>query len=101
MRMTEHTTIQITKAQADELQGRKTHDDESYKSVIARLLDGDSSAIESDELAAQIVDQIGATAGGPQVDDSEIAREVARQLDYTAIADKVSRQVVSELQQYE
>lgn len=96
--MTEHTTIQITKAQANELQGRKTHDDESYKSVIARLLGGDSSAIDSEELAGRIVDKIGATAGGPEVDDSEIARQVARQLDYTAIADKVSEQVVRELQ---
>lgn len=51
-----------------------------------------------DELAARIVDAVGVEAGGPQVDDSEIAREVARQLDYTAIADKVSRQVVRELQ---
>jgi len=97
--MTEHTTIQITKAQADELQERRTHDNESYKSVTARLLEGNSSAIDSGELAKQIVDQIGATAGGPQVDDGEIAREVARQLDYTAISDRVSKQVVSELQQ--
>lgn len=97
--MTEHTTIQITKAQADELQARRTHDDESYKSVIARLLEGDSSAIDADELAGRIVDQIGATAGGPQVDDSEIAREVARQLDYAHIATKVSGQVVGELRE--
>jgi len=37
--MTEHTTIQITKAQANELQARKTHDDESYKSVLQRLIE--------------------------------------------------------------
>ena len=45
--MTEHTTIQITTAQADELQSRKTHDDESYKSVIARLL-ADEDAQDTD-----------------------------------------------------
>lgn len=60
--MTDHTTIQITKAQADELQARRTHDDESYKSVIARLLEGDSSAINSDELVADIAAEVDTAA---------------------------------------
>jgi len=34
----ETTTIQITKDQAEQLKERKNHANESYKSVIARLL---------------------------------------------------------------
>jgi hypothetical protein len=85
--MSEHTTIQITKEQADELRARKTHDDESYKSVIARLLDRDNSAIDTEEL----IDAIAAEADGQgRVDDSELAREVARQLDYGELANAVA-----------
>lgn len=73
--MTDHTTIQITKEQAQELQERKQYDDESYKSVIARLLEGNNSAIDTDE----------------------VAREVAKQLDYTMIADETARKVAEEL----
>lgn len=51
-----------------------------------------------DELATRIVDQIGSDVGGPQVDDSEIAREVAAQLDYVNLAEKTAEQVVGELQ---
>jgi hypothetical protein len=51
-----------------------------------------------EDLAARIVDQIGADAGGPQVDDTEIARAVARELDYAHLADKVSEQVVREIE---
>jgi len=53
---------------------------------------------DPDDLAARIVDQIGADVGGPQVDDSEIARAVARELDYAHLADKVSEQVVGNLE---
>jgi len=49
-------------------------------------------------LAERIVDQIGADVGGPQVDDSEIARSVARELDYAHLADSVAEKVVSELE---
>jgi len=99
--VTDHTTIQITTEQAAELAARRTYDDEPYKSVIARLLDDEdanNSAIDESELAALIVDQIGAEAGGPRVDDSDLAREVARQMDYVAIADSVAEQVARELQ---
>lgn len=37
--MTETTTIQITKEQRNELETRKSYDDEPIKSVIARLLE--------------------------------------------------------------
>ena len=41
--MTDTTTIEITEEQRDELKALKQHDRESYKSVIDRLLDGDTS----------------------------------------------------------
>lgn len=69
--MTEYTTIQITKAQAQALQERKQYDDESYKSVIARLLEGDNSAI----------------------DTNKVAREVVSQLDYAELANAVASEV--------
>lgn len=50
-----------------------------------------------DELPTDIVDEIGAKAGGPHVDDSEIAREVARQLDYDHLAQLVAEKVTDEL----
>jgi chromosome segregation ATPase len=51
--MTEHTTIQITKTQAQQLKELRQYDDEPYKSVIARLL-GDSSDIANQETADEI-----------------------------------------------
>jgi len=56
--MTDHTTIQITKDQAEQLQERKQYDDESYKSVIARLLETDSSAIDTDEIARKVEERL-------------------------------------------
>lgn len=41
--MTDTTTISITEEQRDRLSDRKQHDRESYKAVIARLLDGDTA----------------------------------------------------------
>jgi len=45
--------------------------------------------VDADDLAARIVDQV----GGPQVDDSEIARTVARKLDYAELATQVADEV--------
>lgn len=57
--MTEHTTIQITREQADELEAHKTHENESYKSVIARLLNGDNSATtDAQAIADAVAEQI-------------------------------------------
>jgi len=59
--MTDHTTIQITKAQAAELAQLRNYDDEPYKSVIGRLLNGsgdDSVAIgESGVATAEDIQQ--------------------------------------------
>jgi len=43
-----------------------------------------------EDLADFLVDELGAAAGGPQVDDSEIARDVVRQFDYAELATRVA-----------
>ena len=60
--MTEHTTIQITEAQARELAARKTHENESYKSVIARLLEADEE-LDEQAIATAVVDELEAVIG--------------------------------------
>ena len=73
------TTIEIRDDQRDELKALKQHDRESYKSVIDRLLDGD-------------------TPDEPEgVDTEALGREVARQIDYAHLSDRVSEQVAREL----
>jgi len=46
--------------------------------------------VDIEEMVVELLDTIGATAGGPAVDDSELAREVAAQIDYTELANKVA-----------
>jgi predicted DsbA family dithiol-disulfide isomerase len=97
--MTETTTIEVRTNQAEQLREIQRQNG-NYKTAIDRLLEtwwGESETINADDLAARIVDHIGADVGGPQVDDSEIAREVAQQIDYAHLADKVSEQVVREI----
>jgi len=105
------TTIQITTEQRDELDKLKDHENEPYKSVLQGLItnrkangggtgdtpESDAVDVDVDNLATRIVDEIGAGVGGPQVDDSEIAREVAAQLDYVDLAEKTARKVTEEL----
>jgi len=45
---------------------------------------------DADELVDRIIDTIGAEVGGPRVDDSEIAREVSRQIDYAELSKRVA-----------
>ena len=78
--MSDTTTIEIRDEQRDELKALKQHDRESYKSVIDRLLDGDTS----DEPEG--------------VDTEALGREVARQIDYAHLSDRVSEQVAKQLQ---
>jgi len=97
--MTETTTIEVRTNQAEQLREIQRQNG-NYKTAIDRLLEmwGDESeAINADDLAARIVDHIGADVGGPQVDDGEIAREVERQIDYAHLADKVGEKVVREI----
>lgn len=91
------TTIEITDEQRAALDDRKRHDSEAMKDVVGRLLDGEtgddtgnSPAVDTDELADHLVDELGAAAGGPQVDDSDIARAVVAQFDYTELAARVA-----------
>lgn len=78
--MTENdtTTISITTEQKAQLDERKQHERESYKSVIGRLLDG--GELEK-----------------PELDTDELAREVSRQLDYAQLAGKVGDEIEGRL----
>lgn len=75
--MTETTTIQITKSQALALAERKEYDDESYKSVIGRLLRDDNSAIDADDVADQVAERV-----EKRIDDLEaqLPRKVSEEL---------------------
>jgi hypothetical protein len=59
--------------------------------------DETGDGVDEEALAERIVDSIGANAGGAQVDDSEIAREVARKLDYAELSNQVADEVVGRL----
>ena len=45
------------------------------------------------ELADRLVDELGAAAGGPEVDDSRIAADVVRQFDYAELANQVADEI--------
>jgi len=101
---TDRTTINIGKEEHRATRDVKADYGDSWTDVLrfyrehrSELSVSDTQGIDPDDLAARIVDQIGADVGGPQVDDSEIARAVARELDYAHLASKVSEQVVNEL----
>lgn len=94
--------IPISESNRNELKSLKRGDD-TYDDVIERLLTDDFELtreveqVDVDALVNDLVDEIGATVGGPQVDDSKLAREVTRQIDYVELANRVSEQVVAEL----
>jgi hypothetical protein len=44
-----------------------------------------------------LIDELGAQAGGPQVDDTDIAREVVRQFDYAELAKAVGDELEGRL----
>jgi hypothetical protein len=99
------TTIEITAAQKDWLddfgargQAYKHKVQELIERVEASTTTQAADSINPDDLAARIVEVIGADVGGPQVDDSEIARSVARELDYAHLADQVSEKVIREME---
>jgi hypothetical protein len=49
--------------------------------------------MDAGDLAAYLVDELGAAAGGPQVDDSDIAADVVRQFDYAELASRVADEI--------
>lgn len=88
---TENTTITIsrlTKARLDEYRDGRSWD---YFLEQLRREHADPITINDvSELADILVDELGAAAGGPQVDDSEIAAAVVRQFDYVELASAVA-----------
>jgi len=70
-------------------------DDRTYTEIMADGLAADRGELEDvpEDLATDILDTIGAEVGGPAVDDSEIAREVARQIDYAQLAGEVAKEL--------
>jgi hypothetical protein len=128
--MADTTTIEITEEQRDRLSERKQHDRESYKAVIARLLDDtnvvsvskqtrerfedarestqDESvpAMTQDLYLDALLDTWEAAGNGYYTDDGtttasdpvgvdkeELAREVARQVDYAELANQVATEL--------
>lgn len=91
------SSISVTRGLKNALDDAKLNDGESYETLLWRLLETEAAAADPDDLAERIVDQIGADVGGPRVDDSELARAVARELDYANLADQVADRVVSDL----
>jgi len=93
--MTDTTTIEVRTDQAEQLREIQ-RENGNYKTAIDRLLESrgsESEAIDVDGLAARIADQVNG-----QVDDSEIARGVAREFDYAHLADNISEQVIMALE---
>jgi hypothetical protein len=98
--MTDRTSVALPDPLADDLKSHK-REDQTWPAFVREdvlsALEGETDTVNADDLAARIVDQLGADVGGAQVDDSEIARAVARELDYAHLADRVSEQVVREM----
>lgn len=46
--------------------------------------------IPPEQFVKELIDVLGAEVGGPQVDDSELAREVARRIDYAELANRTA-----------
>lgn len=119
------TTIEITDEQKAALDDLKTGEHEPYKSVVGRLLDGGGSSVEvveveglepilynvRDEINAAISAECGdaATVEGmagladeleslrESVADDDLAREVARKIDYTELATQVADEIEGRL----
>lgn len=85
--MTEHTTIQVTKEQAEQLADLRTYDDEPYKSVIARLLE--SNGLDVDAIV-EALDGMELETNTDKQMAEDTAREVAKQLDYSMLASRVA-----------
>ena len=98
--MTEYGTIKIPR---EEYKRHNKHR-EKLGQTWAAYIDGQSldlpngAEVDAEDLATRIVNHIGADVDGPQVDDSRIARAVAQELDYAHLADRVSEQVVREME---
>jgi len=88
---TENTTISVsrhTKARLDEHRDGRPWD--TYLEQLRREHADPITINGVQEMADILVDELAAEAGGPQVDDSDIARAVVRQFDYAELANAVA-----------
>ena len=80
---------------------RDEHGHNGMDGAVSELLDrveGEPEPITLDEATIeQLVDELGAAVGGPGVDDSDIAREVAARIDYAELARKTADKVLEEV----
>ena len=80
---------------------RDEHGHNGMDEAVSELLDrveGEPEPITLDEATIeQLVDELGAAVGGPTVDDSDIAREVASRIDYAELARKTADKIRSDL----
>ena len=80
---------------------RDEHGHNGMDGAVSELLDrveGEPEPITLDEATIeQLVDELGAAGGGPTVDDSDIAREVAARIDYAELARKTADKIRSDL----
>lgn len=89
--MTDRTSLSVTHSLKTELDAAKTHDGESYESLLWRLLDSDGP--DADALADAVAERIEPSA---EVDAEAIAEEVAEEIDgpgvdYAEIETRVER----------
>ena len=75
----DYTTIRVTEAAKQAAEETK-RDDETWNDYIRRCT----------ENPPEVRELVDAEAGGPQVDDSDIARAVVRQFDYAELANAVA-----------
>ena len=80
---------------------RDDHGHNGMDEAVSELLDrveGEPEPITLDEATIeQLVDELGAAVGGPAVDDSNLAREVAARIDYAELARKTADKVLEEV----
>jgi len=79
--MTDTTTISIRDDQKDELEAMKTHERESYKAVLDRLLEGDTDT-DTEPMQVVPVDEV----VGREVPQSSVQLEAT---EYSKIADEL------------
>lgn len=94
------TAIPVSKAVRNDLRDDKP-DGVPWNDYLRGLHEDGEIVVEPAELdpetAEAIIETIGAEVGGASVDDGELAREVARQIDYAALADRVADELEARL----
>jgi len=81
--MTDTTTISIRDDQKDELEAMKTHERESYKAVLDRLLDADAQGnTDTEPMRVVPIEEV----AGRSVPQQQVTLEAT---EYSKIADEV------------